>query len=68
MYGLTPSSAAPNGRTTQMACEWKGRTVVIDNALRLGVSCSVLFAVFLGMKEIVLGRLVNQDASNNAYH
>ena len=40
---LTPSSATPNGRTTQMACEWKGWTVVIADASRLGVSCSVLF-------------------------
>ena len=39
----TPSSAAPNGRATQMACEWKGRTVVIADASRLGVSCSALF-------------------------
>jgi len=29
---LTPSSATPNGRATQMACEWKGKTVVRDDA------------------------------------
>jgi len=34
-----------------MACGWKGRTVVIDNALRLGVSCSVLFAEGRGMEK-----------------
>ena len=47
----TPSSAAPSGRTTQRAYEWKGKMVGIANARRLGVSCSVLFADGRGKQE-----------------
>ena len=46
IYSRTPSSAAPIRRTTQMACEWKGKAVVIDNVWRLGVSCSALFGLY----------------------